>query len=153
MSNANNQAPISLDSKFGGSGMTVGEAVTRFKQAKDRREILQILSDESGLTVETVKATFIAAGTDYKLFPRAKRKPDVPEVKPEDQKKFQAERERPKPPGKALPKDDGMVNPDAENKNPAILYITQLLNKRDKVQKELDEIKKQLNQIADLLYR
>ena len=147
-----NPAAVSLDSKFGGSGMTVGEAVTRFKQAKDRREILQILSDESGLTVETVKATFIAAGTDYKLFPRAKRKPDVPEIKPEDQEKFQAERERPKPPGKAMPKDDGMVNPDAV-KNPAILYITQLLNKRDKVQKELDEIKKQLNQIADLLYR
>lgn len=91
---------IAIDGKFGGSGMTVGEAITRFKQAKDRRAILNILSDESGLTVDLIKSMFVGAGVDYKLFPRARRKPDLPEVKPEDAERLQAERDRPKPPGR-----------------------------------------------------
>ena len=53
---------IAIDGKFGGSGMTVGEAITRFKQAKDRRHILEILSDESGLTVDLIKSMFVGAG-------------------------------------------------------------------------------------------
>lgn len=108
---------IAIDGKFGCSGMTVGEAISRFKQAKDRRKILDILSDESGLTVDLIKAMFVGAGVDYKLFPRARRRPDLPEVKPEDAERLQAERDRPKPkpPGRPpAPKEqDQTIKADA----------------------------------------
>ena len=142
---------ITLDSKFGGSGMTMGEVVTRFKQAKDRRQILQVLSDESGLTVETVRATLIAAGVDYKLFPRAKRKPDVPEVKPEDQKKFQAERDRPKPQGKAKPEPEPAPVVTVPELDSLVEILRAKVNRYNELMVEAGRIRQELDQIREIL--
>lgn len=107
--------PTELHDLVGASGMTMGEVITRFKQAKDRRHILEILSDETSIDQGNLREILIRAGVDYKLFPRARRKPDLPEVKPEDAERLQAERDRPKPPGRppAPQEKDQTIKADA----------------------------------------
>ena len=134
---------IAIDGKFGGSGMTVGEAITRFKQAKDRRAILNILSDESGLTVDLIKSMFVGAGVDYKLFPRARRKQDLPDVKPDDAERLQAERDRPKPPGR----------PKTPEPADVVELVQILVDKREALAAELSRVNDQINKVLELVSR
>lgn len=134
---------IAIDGKFGGSGMTVGEAITRFKQAKDRRAILDILSDESGLTVDLIKAMFVGAGVDYKLFPRARRNPDLPKVKPEDAERLQAERDRPKPKPPGRPK-----TPEPAD---VVKLVQILVDKREALAAELSRVNDQINKVLEIV--
>ena len=85
---------LKLDSPVGKSTMTVGEMITSFRQAKDRRMQLHALAELTLLQEEQIKDILIAFGVSYKLFPRARRKKDPVEAKPEDQEKYKPE---PKP--------------------------------------------------------
>ena len=95
---------LKLDSLVGKSDMTVGEMITSFRQAKDRRLQLHALAELTLLQEEQIKDILIAFGVSYKLFPRARRKKDHVEVKPEDREKCKPEpKPAPEPAAKPAP--------------------------------------------------
>ena len=56
------------------SGMTVGMAITTFRQAKERRLQLRALAEQECCSEEDIKKLLLANGVSYKEFPRAPRK-------------------------------------------------------------------------------
>ncbi|MBO4676822.1 MAG: hypothetical protein J5633_04685 [Oscillospiraceae bacterium] len=61
------------------SGMTVGEIITSFRQAKDRRLQLQKLADLTCANVDFVKELLLTHGVKPVEMPRARRKKEPPE--------------------------------------------------------------------------
>ena len=137
--------PTELHDLVGASDMTLGEVITRFKQAKDRRQILEILSDETSIDQGNLREILIRAGVDYKLFPRARRKQDLPEVKPEDAERLQAERDRPKPSPPGRPK----VQEPAD----VVELVQDLVERRQALLDEIGRINNQINKVLELVSR
>ena len=135
--------PIELHDIVGASDMTLGEVITRFKQANDRRKILEILSDETSIDQGNLREILIRAGVDYKLFPRARRKQDIPDVKPEDAERLQAERDRPKPPGR----------PKTPEPADVVELVQILVDKREALAAELGRVNDQINKVLELVSR
>lgn len=141
--------PLELHDIVGASDMTLGEVITRFKQAKDRRQILEILSDETSIDQGNLREILIRAGVDYKLFPRAKRKQDTPDVKPEDAERLQAERDRPKPQPPGRPK-----TPEPPAQPADVVELVQILvDQRDSLTAELSRVNNQINKVLELVSR
>lgn len=140
--------PMDLSDIVGCSGMTLGEVITRFKQAKDRRQILEILRDETGIAPEELRAIMISAGVDYKLFPRARRTPDLPDVKPEDAERLQEERDRPKPKPPGRPK-----TPEPAQPADVVELVQILIDKREALAAELSRVNDQINKVLELVSR
>lgn len=141
--------PLELHDLVGASDMTLGEVITRFKQAKDRRHILEILSDETSIDQGNLREILIRAGVDYKLFPRARRKQDIPEVKPEDAERLQAERDRPKPNPPGRPK-----TPEPPAQPADVVELVQILvDQRDSLTAELSRVNNQINKVLELVSR
>lgn len=140
---------LELHDLVGASDMTLGEVITRFKQAKDRRHILEILSDETSIDQGNLREILIRAGVDYKLFPRARRKQDLPEVKPEDAERLQAERDRPKPKPPGRPK-----TPEPPAQPADVVELVQILvDQRDSLTAELSRVNNQINKVLELVSR
>jgi hypothetical protein len=137
--------PIELHDLVGASDMTLGEVITRFKQANDRRKILEILSDETSIDQGNLREILIRAGVDYKLFPRARRKQDLPEVKPEDAERLQAERDRPKPQPPGRPK-----TPEPAD---VVELVQILVDERESLIAELGRVNDQINKVLELVSR
>jgi len=135
--------PIELHDLVGASDMTLGEVITRFKQANDRRKILEILRDETSIDQGNLREILIRAGVDHKLFPRARRKQDLPEVKPEDAERLQAERDRPKPPGR----------PKTPEPADVVELVQILVDKREALAAELGRVNDQINKVLELVSR
>ena len=66
--------PMDLHELVGQSGMTLGEMITSFRQAKDRRLQLHALAELTLLPEEEIKDLLLTHGVSYKEFPRAPRK-------------------------------------------------------------------------------
>ena len=66
--------PLDLHDLVGHSDMTLGEMITSFRQAKDRRLQLHALAELTLLPEEEVKDLLLSHGVSYKEFPRAPRK-------------------------------------------------------------------------------
>ena len=132
--------PLELHDLVGESDMNLGQVITRFKQAKDRRQILEILSDETSIDQGNLREILIRAGVDYKLFPRARRKPDLPEVKPEDAERLQAERDRPKEKPLGRPAD-------------VVMLVQDLVERRQALLDEIGCINNQINKVLELVSR
>lgn len=132
--------PLELHDLVGASDMTLGEVITRFKQAKDRRQILEILSDETSIDQGNLREILIRAGVDYKLFPRARRKQDLPDVKPEDAERLQAERDRPKPSPPGRPAD-------------VVTLVQDLVERRQALLDEIGCINNKINKVLELVSR
>ena len=92
------------------SGMTVGMAITTFRQAKDCRKQLHSLADQECCSEDDIKAMLLANGVSYKEFPRAPRKKAPVEVKPEDDGKFRSAPD-PTPAPAAKPARKSKVSP------------------------------------------
>ena len=61
------------------SGMTVGEIITSFRQAKDRKQQLQKLADLTCTNVDFVKELLLTHGVKPVEMPRTRRKKEPPE--------------------------------------------------------------------------
>ena len=67
-------AALSLDDVVSPSEMTVGQIITEFRQAKDRKYTLQALADQVCCTVDDMKELLISHGVKPVEMPRARRK-------------------------------------------------------------------------------
>ena len=75
--------PADLGKTVGASDLTVGEVITSFRQAKDRRAQLGILAEQTLLPEEKIKDLLLSHGVSYKEFPRAPRKKNPAEIRPD----------------------------------------------------------------------
>lgn len=75
--------PMDLHELVGSSDMTLGEMITSFRQAKDRRLQLHALAELTLLKEEEIKELLLSHGVSYKEMPRAPRKKAPVEVKPD----------------------------------------------------------------------
>ena len=75
--------PMDLHELVGSSDMTLGEMITSFRQAKDRRLQLHALAELTLLKEEEIKDLLLTHGVSYKEMPRAPRKKAPVEVKPD----------------------------------------------------------------------
>ena len=75
--------PLDLHDLVGHSDMTLGEIITSFRQAKDRRLQLHALAELTLLKEEEIKDLLLSHGVSYKEFPRAPRKKHPVELKPD----------------------------------------------------------------------
>ena len=67
-------AALSMDDVVSPSEMTVGQIVTEFRQAKDRKYTLQALADQVCCSVEDMKELLLSHGIKPVEMPRARRK-------------------------------------------------------------------------------
>ena len=70
--------PRDLHELVGSSDMTLGEMITSFRQAKDRRLQLRALAEQECCSEEDIKAMLLANGVKPQEFPRALRKKNPP---------------------------------------------------------------------------
>jgi len=67
-------AALSLDDVVSPSEMTVGQIITEFRQAKDRKYTLQALADQVCCSVEDMKELLLSHGVKPVEMPRARKK-------------------------------------------------------------------------------
>ena len=80
MSKPTEIAEYTLDTVVGASDLTLGQMVKMYKEAPNKREQLQALSDLSCLPQETIKKLLLANGVSQSEMPRKRR--SAPEETP-----------------------------------------------------------------------
>ena len=80
MSKPTEIAEYTLDTVVGASGLTLGQMVRMYKEAPNKREQMQALSDLSCLPQETIKKLLLANGVSQSEMPRKRR--SAPEENP-----------------------------------------------------------------------
>lgn len=140
-----------LDQKVGYSEMTLGQMITDFRQAKNRRQQLEIFQDTTGLKPDEIKKLLTSHGVNPQEFPR-KSPSKLPKLREDPEPAVT--QEQPVPQGmNAAPAD--YVPPKTamkpEKPNPAVVLIEELVAKRDRLERELEEVRKQIIQIVALV--
>ena len=141
--------PMDLHELVGQSGMTLGEMITSFRQAKDRRLQLHALAELTLLPEEEIKDLLLSHGVSYKEFPRAPRKKhpvELPDPTP-------APAEKPARKTKASPPPDNIQQTEAPpvQTSPLLSGVRGLLTHRDELAQELAKIDAQLDEMRRLL--
>lgn len=113
------------------SGMTVGEIITSFRQAKDRKQQLQKLADLTCTNVDFVKELLLTHGVKPVEMPRTRRKKEPPE-------NFRGGVETPPPvPEQKTEPDPPDGAPEDPLEDPVLDAIRALVRRRDALASEL----------------
>ena len=140
--------------------MTLGEVITSFRQAKNRRLQLHALSELTLLSEDELKTLLLTHGVSYKEFPRGPRAKKPVEVKPEDQERLGQPDPTPAPAAKPARKTKASPPPPEKiqqteappvQTSPLLSGLRGLLTHRDELAQELAKIDAQLDEMRRLL--
>lgn len=145
-----NIADLKLNELVGQSDMTLGELITSYKQAPKKNLQLHALAELTLLPEDTIKALLLANGISYKELPRAKRTKHTVEVKPEDAEKFSQEA-APENFRGGVDETPPEPEPAAPQPSPLLDAVRGLVEHRNALAAELDEIDAQLAEMRRLL--
>lgn len=113
--------------------MKPDEILSSYRQAKDKAKQLVILSQLNSTSVDDIKRILLDQGLDYRQLPRSKRKDDTLK----ESKKSE--------PKKVVSKDS---NIKSLNYDSVLQYILDLRNQKADLQKQINKIDEELNNIA-----